>query len=293
MIIHIEFMKKFLNLQDKGDKKVMDILSIIQLDPKTWPLAVMTFLRITTLFFFLPIFGEQVVPTRLRIVLGLAFTFFIYPILSDKIHQKEMLLQWSGLTLAIATIREVIFGFAVGYSARLVIAAVSIASHAVGINMGFQVASMFSPGANDHESSFSVMQNWFVIILILTLNIHHIFLEGLVKSFIYIPIGPTPDPTSLAKVAINIAQEAFVLGLRLAAPLISVQILINLSLGLLNRALPSLNVFIISFPISFTVTMVILFISITSFLSLLGNYGMQKEVAWFESMRRVFISSGP
>ncbi|MBX9838112.1 MAG: flagellar biosynthetic protein FliR, partial [Silvanigrellaceae bacterium] len=51
----------------------MDILSVIQLDPKTWPLAVMAFLRITTMFFFLPIFGEQAVPTRLRIVLGLAF----------------------------------------------------------------------------------------------------------------------------------------------------------------------------------------------------------------------------
>lgn len=282
-------MKKFLNFQDKNNGNKMDILSVIQLDPKTWPLAVMAFLRITTLFFFLPIFGEQAVPARLRIVLGLAFTFFVYPIVSEKIYQKDMLLQWSALTLLLATLREVLFGFAAGYATKLVIFAVSIASHTVGINMGFQVASMFSPGANDHESAFSVMQNWFAIILILTLNIHHIFIEGLVKSFIFVPIGANADPTALAKVAINIAQEAFVLGIRLAAPLISVQILINISLGLLNRALPSLNVFIISFPISFIVTMVILFISITSFLSLLAHYGMEKEVAWYESMRRVFV----
>ena len=155
--------------------------------------------------------------------------------------------------------------------------------------MGFQVASMFSPGTSEHESSFAVMKNWFAIILILTLNIHHVFIEGLYKSFLVVPIGPTADAAALAKVAINIVHEVFVLGLRLAAPLISVQILINISLGLLNRALPSLNVFIISFPISFIVAMVILFITITSYLSVLGNYGMQKEVAWFESMRRVFV----
>ena len=267
----------------------MDILSAIQLDPKTWPLAVMAFLRITTLFFFLPIFGEQAVPIRLRIVLGLAFTFFVYPIISEKIYQSEMLLQWSGLTLILASLREVFFGFAVGYSAKLVIAAVSIASHTVGINMGFQVASMFSPGANDHESAFSVMKNWIAIILILTLNIHHIFIEGIYKSFLVVPIGPSVNAGALAKVALNIAQESFVLGLRLAAPLISVQILINISLGLLNRALPSLNVFIISFPISFIIAMIILFLTITSYLSVLGNYGMQKEVAWYESMRRVFV----
>ncbi|KAB8036223.1 flagellar biosynthetic protein FliR [Silvanigrella paludirubra] len=267
----------------------MDILSVIQLDPKTWPLAVMAFLRITTMFFFLPIFGEQAVPARLRIVLGLAFTFFVYPIVSERIFQSEMLLQWSGLTLILASLREVFFGFAVGYSAKLVIAAVSIAAHTVGINMGFQVASMFSPGASEHESSFAVMKNWFAIILILTLNIHHVFIEGLYKSFLIVPIGPTANASALAKVALNIAHEAFVLGLRLAAPLMSVQILINISLGLLNRALPSLNVFIISFPISFIIAMVVLFLTITSYLSVLGNYGMQKEVAWFESMRRVFV----
>lgn len=267
----------------------MDLLSVIQLNPKTWPLAVMVFLRITTVFFFMPIFGDQAVPPRLRIVLGLAATFFIYPLVSEAVYQKEMLLQWSALTLAIATVREVIFAFAIGFSAKLVLYAVSIASHAVGVNMGFQVASMFSPGANEHESAYSVFKNWIAIVLILTLNVHHIFIEGIYKSFIYVPIGATADPTALGKVAVGIAHEAFSLGLRLAAPLISVQILINISLGLLNRALPSLNVFIVSFPFSFIVTMLIMYISVTSFISLLGNYGMQKDVSWFDSMRRVFI----
>ncbi|APJ02720.1 flagellar biosynthetic protein FliR [Silvanigrella aquatica] len=269
----------------------MDILSVIKLDPETWPLAVMAFLRITTLFFFLPILGEQAVPIKLRIVLGLAFTFFVYPIVTERIHQRDLLLQWSAATIVLSSLREVFFGFASGYAAKLIISAVSIASHTVGVNMGFQVASMFSPGANDHESSFSVFQNWIVVLLILLLNIHHIFIESLVKSFINIPLGPTANPTALAKVALSIAHEAFVLGLRIGAPLIAVQILINISMGLLNRALPSLNVFIISFPVSFTVAMIVLYLSLTSFLSLISHYGMEREVAWFDSMRRVFVPS--
>ncbi|WP_186649792.1 flagellar biosynthetic protein FliR [Fluviispira vulneris] len=267
----------------------MDILSVIQFKPETWPMPIMAFLRITTIFFFLPIFGDQVVPIRLRILLGLAFTFFLYPLIADKMYHTDKLLQWSAVTLAMATLHEVFFGFAVGFAAKLVIYAVSVASHTVGINMGFQVASMFSPGLNDHESSFSVMKNWFVIILILTLNIHHIFIEGIVKSFLSVPIAGIPDKVALTRVAVSVIQEAFELGIRLAAPLLAVQILINISLGLLNRALPSLNVFIVSFPLSFLISMIILFISITSFISLLGNYGMEKEVAWFESMRRVFV----
>jgi flagellar biosynthetic protein FliR len=248
----------------------------------------MSFLRITTVFFFLPIFGDKAVPIKLRILLGLTFTFFIFPFVFDKIQQKDFLLQWSPMTLFIATIREVFFGFAVGYAAKLLFFSISVASHTVGINMGFQIASLFSPGVNENESSFSVMQNWFVVVLFLILNVHHIFFEGILKSFLYVPIGGSADPATLSKIAINIAQEAFVLGLRLAAPLIAVQLLINISLGLLNRALPSLNIFVISFPTSFVITMVIFFITITSFLYLIGTYGVEKEVAWFESMRRVF-----
>ena len=286
-------MKKFLKLEDKSKQKVltkMDILSVIQLDPHRWPLAAMLFLRVVTIFFFLPIFGDQVVPIRLRIALGIVFSFFIYPIVSDYIADKNNLLQWNAFTIAIATIREIIFAVAVGFSAKLIFFGSSIASHLVGINMGFQAASMFNPQLNERESSYSVLQNWIVVVLLLSLNIHHFFLEGIVKSFASVPIGPIPDANSFAKISLHIANEAFVLGLRLAAPLITVQILINISMGLLNRSLPALNVFVISFPISFITTMIILFLSISSLVAIISTYGFQTELMWFETMKRAFIN---
>ena len=268
----------------------MDILSAIQIDPHKWPLAAMLFLRIVTLFFFLPIFGDQVVPIRLRIALGIAFSFFTYPIVSEFLTQKDNLLQWSAFTLVIASLREVVFAIAIGFSAKLIFFGSSIASHLVGINMGFQAASMFNPTLNERESSYSVLQNWIVIVLFLTLNIHHIFIEGIVKSFVNVPIGPIPNASSLAKISLHIASEAFTLGLRFAAPLITVQILINISMGLLNRSLPALNVFVISFPLSFITTMIILFLSISSLVAIISTYGFNSEIIWFETMKRAFYS---
>ncbi|MES2616116.1 MAG: flagellar biosynthetic protein FliR [Bdellovibrionota bacterium] len=268
----------------------MDILSVVQIDPQKWPLAAMLFLRVVTLFFFLPLFGDQVVPVRLRIALGIAFSFFSYPIVSDYLKPSESLLQWNALSIATATLREIIFAVSVGFSAKLMFFGASIASHLVGINMGFQAASMFNPGMNEKESAYAVFQNWIVIVLFLTLNIHHIFLEGIVKSFVTVPIGPVPEAVSFAKISFNIAQQVFILGLRLAAPLITVQILINISMGLLNRSLPSLNVFAISFPVNFIATMIILFISISSLVAIISTYGFQSEIIWFETMKRAFYA---
>ncbi len=266
----------------------MDILSVIHIDQQRWPLVAMVFLRTVTIFFLLPIFGDQAVPARLRIGLGIAFTFFAYPIVSEFLTQKNYLIQWNVLSLLIITMRELIFAFALGFAAKLIYFGTSIASHLVGVNMGFQAASMFNPAFNDQESSYSVFKNWIVVVLFLILNVHHVFIEGIIISFASVPIGPTPDVNSFAKTGIGIAQEAFILGLRLAAPLMTVQILVNISMGLLNRSLPALNVFAISFPLSFITTMIILFLSVGSLVALISNYGFQHEIMWFETMRRAF-----
>ena len=266
----------------------MDILSVIQIDPQKWPLAAMLFLRIVTLFFFLPIFGDQVIPIRVRISLGIAFSFFTYPIVSEYFVAKDHLIQWSPFTLVIASLREVIFAISIGFAAKIIYFGSSIASHLVGINMGFQAASMFNPEINEKESSYSVLQNWLIVILFISLNIHHIFIQEIVKSFATVPIGPSPNTNTFTRIALHIAQESFVIGLRLAAPLITVQILINISLGLLNRSLPALNVFAISFPLSFLITLIILLLSVTSLISLISNYGFHQELIWFQTMKRVF-----
>jgi flagellar biosynthetic protein FliR len=123
---------------------------------------------------------------------------------------------------------------------------------------------------------------------ILCFNIHHVFIEGITRSFVSVPIGPLAEVGALTKISIGIVQEALVLGLRLAAPLITVQILINLSLGLLNRALPALNIFSIIFPVSFVICMLVLLLSFSSFAAIIASYGCEKEVAWFETMKRAF-----
>ena len=266
----------------------MDILSAIQLDPHKWPLAAMLFLRIVTIFFLLPVFGDQAIPVRVRIALGIAFSFFTYPIVSQYLHQSDNLLQWSPFTLLIATFREVIFAFAIGFSAKLVFFGTSIASHLSGVNMGFQAASMFNPSLSERESSYSVLQNWIVLVLFVTLNIHHIFIEEIVKSFVTVPIGPTFDPGSVAKIALHLVQEAFIIGLRMAAPLLTVQILVNISLGLLNRSLPALNVFTLNFPLSFLTSFFILFISMSSLFYVISHDGFLKELMWLDTMKRAF-----
>lgn len=266
----------------------MNLESLIQLDPKVWPFAVMMFLRIVSVLFFMPIFGDSTIPGRLRLLLALAMSVCIWPIVEGKIHAAPGFIQWSPLALGLATLREVFFGFSVGFAAKTLIFAASIASHMVGVNMGFQTATLFTPQTGTQESAFSSLKIWLVTILILTFNIHHIFIQGIVNSFTNIPIAAEPNPSVLMAVIMQTITSSFEIGLRIAGPLLLIQTLTTLALGLLNRALPQLNAFIISFPVSFILSMIVLFFSTSAFVRLIGQHGSLIEVAAFNRVQKAF-----
>jgi flagellar biosynthetic protein FliR len=266
----------------------MSFEDLIQLDPKIWPLAVMMFLRIVTIFFLFPIFGETAVPRQLRVAVSLVLSICIWPAVESEIRAAGNTLQWSPLTLLIATFREVTYGFAVAFAARMLLHAVSIAAQLVGVNMGFQTATLFSNFTGHQESAFSVLQGWLAVMLILGLNVHHMFLQGLADSFRTVPIAPIASPDEIARIATSIVTSSFILGLKLAAPLLVIQILLNAALGCLTRAVPQLNVFVLSFPISFLVGMIVLFFGAGMYVRYISHQGMALEAASFEHMQKVF-----
>lgn len=266
----------------------MNFETLFQLDPKAWPYAILLFLRIVTILFFLPIFGDNNIPSRVRVLIALTMGFCIWPVVEKNLVSFSGFVQWSPLSLGFATLREVFFGFSIGFASKLLTFAASIASNIVGVNMGFQTATLFSPQTGTQESSFTSLKVWLITVLILAFNIHHIFIAGIVKSFTTIPFAPTADPNNLINIVMQTVTVSFEIGIRIAAPLILIQLLTMVALGLLNRALPQLNAFVISFPLSFLLSMAVLFFSASAFVRLMGEYGGIQEVSAYEKVHKAF-----
>lgn len=276
----------------------MSIETLLQLDPRIWPLAVLAFLRILCILLWLPIFGDHNVPARLKIVIAIMMAIALWPMIESTIQVNLRLFTWDFVNLLLLTVREAFFGFALGFAARTIVYGVSIASQLVGLSMGFQSASLFNPAMGQEESAYASFQGWLLIAIILSLNIHHIFLTGIAKSFVYIPVGPTAMDAMISKTALGVITTTFEMALRLAAPVLIVQSLVSIALGLLNRAVPQLNIFVMNFPLSFLVTLMILFFSAGTMVRFVGSKFAYTEVANFEWMQKAFnpnhtIRGGP
>ncbi|MCK7505599.1 MAG: flagellar biosynthetic protein FliR [Desulfobacterales bacterium] len=88
--------------------------------------------------------------------------------------------------------------------------------------------------------------------LFFILDIHHLFIEGIVRSFDM----TTVHYTGIFNAVLKLNEMLFPLALKMAAPVILVQVLANLMIGFFSRAIPQANIFFISFPILITAGLV-------------------------------------
>ena len=257
-------------------------------DTTLWGLAIIAFLRVTTVLFFLPIFGGEGMPVRVRVLLGLVMTLAVWPILAKSVPTSTQHMTMDSMSLAIATLREVFLGFAIGFSCRMVLVAASIAANMIGLNMGFQTAATLSPIFQTQDSIFAVFKNWIVILLMLSFNIHHKFIEYIFESFKRVPVSGTINSDLILKNAVAIIETCFTVGTKIAAPFLVIQLMITLALGLLSRLVPQLNAFIASFPITYLISMVLLFFALGSIATIVARESREHQSIMTSNMITAF-----
>jgi flagellar biosynthesis protein FliR len=255
--------------------------TLLQIDSKIWPFAALLFFRILICLVFLPLFSDNAVNLRIRIVLSMAIAFLIWPVVSLEFQKQEQI-DISAIGIFLGVLRETFFGFTVGTCGKILTNAANIASHMVGVGMGFQTASMLNPQTGAMEDAFTTLKTWIMVLLMFTFKVHHIFIEEIVNSFYSVPLMFSISPNSILNTAISCVKSSFSLGIRIGAPILIAQVLITFAIGIINRAIPQLNAMVIQFPISFLVSMGIFLFSIAGIIQLVGTQGVYSE---HESLR--------
>jgi flagellar biosynthetic protein FliR len=89
------------------------------------------------------------------------------------------------------------------------------------------------------------------------MNLHFLFFDAIAQCFELIPLGGAVAHTGLMNLLIKLSSGLFVISLQLAAPVLVALLFTMAALGLAARAVPQLNVFVLSFPISFFVGLLV------------------------------------
>ncbi len=201
--------------------------------------------RILGLVASAPVVGSTGIPRRTRLMLGLAITVALAPLLPPMPAVSPS----SGAGLWIVA-QQMLIGVGMGFAMRIVFAAVEVAGEFIGLEMGLGFATFFDPTSSSQTPVVSELLNLLAILAFLALNGPLLYVATLAQSFEAIPVSTTPLGAASWKNLAELGSLMFSAGLLLALPVLVALMIINLALAVLTRAAPQLNVFAIGFPLT-------------------------------------------
>lgn len=189
-----------------------------------------------------PVFGGNWAPPMVKIGLTVLMAFA-----SMAVVPAAPVGEPAGLTLLIA--REALIGLALGFGVRVVVGAAEFAGYLAGFQLGFAYASVVDPQSGVRNNVLSTLYGLMALMVFFAIDAHHDVLRALAASYDALPIGHGGVDASLGEVVARLLGIVFFVGVQMAAPIIVVQLLVELGLGLASRAAPMLNLMAQGFPI--------------------------------------------
>ncbi|CDG81888.1 flagellar biosynthetic protein FliR [Janthinobacterium agaricidamnosum] len=205
-----------------------------------WPLS-----RILGLIAAAPLLGNSAVPTTTKIGFGVLLAMIIAPTVPALPAANPLSL--AGLLIIT---QEMLVGLAMGFSIRVVFAAVEMAGEIASLTMGLGFASFFDPMTKGRSSAISQFLALMGTMVFLAVNAHLVLLAALAESFVSLPISATPISAGGFKHLADLGGVIFGTGLQIAMPIVAALLITNVALGILTRTAPQLNLFGIGFPIT-------------------------------------------
>jgi flagellar biosynthetic protein FliR len=202
-------------------------------------------IRMTSFFVTAPMFGGTSFPLQAKIGLAVLVSVLILfvtgPIsaaVPDNLVQALMLVA-----------SEVAFGLTLGYATSLVFAGVQLGGMLMGYQMGFAVANVLDPVSNQQVSILGQFLFLFALLYFLVMDAHLILIKGMADSFAIAPAGSFAVSQMSVAWILDIFGRMFWLGLKLAMPIVGAIFLVDVSLGIIAKTVPQMNVFIVGLPL--------------------------------------------
>jgi flagellar biosynthetic protein FliR len=215
------------------------------------------FVRVGSAVMVLPGFSEVYVPPRVRLLLGLAISFVLTAPLAPSLPPVPT----EPLAFARLIGGELLLGLFLGAIARTVFATLHIAGTTIAFQSGLAAAAIFDPS----EATQGTLPGNFLattaLVLLFATDGHRMLLDALAASYVGLPAGTAPPFGDMAELLAKLLDQAFAGGVRMAAPLLLVSLLMYLGMGVLNRLMPTFQVFFIALPLQILAGFVTLMLS--------------------------------
>ncbi|MGI5978951.1 MAG: flagellar biosynthetic protein FliR [Oscillospiraceae bacterium] len=215
----------------------------------------LVFCRIGGMIFFNPLLARRNVPNGVRAGLVLLVTILIAP--ATSVASIEAL---SGFGLFMAMVKELFAGFCFGFLFQIYYYLLFVAGDVIDMGFGLSMSKAFDPGTNIQVSlTGNLFQIMFIVYFFAT-NCHLIFIKLIYSTFDLVSLGGMQFGQNVGGFMCTQFVYAFGLIIHLALPYIAASFILEISMGVLMKLIPQINVFAVQFQLNIILGMTLLFV---------------------------------
>ncbi|MBN8530622.1 MAG: flagellar biosynthetic protein FliR [Alphaproteobacteria bacterium] len=228
----------------------------------------MVFCRIGSAMMLMPGIGEFNVPIRVRLLLGIFISLIVAPVIADSIPKMP----GNPAVLAVIISSEIVTGIFFGFLCRMIFSCLHTAGMIIAMQSSLAAAVLFDPSQGTQGTAVGNFLSMVALTIMVTLNLHHLMLRGVVETYGVFPPGAAPPLGDFAAYLSTLLSSSFAVAFSLAGPIVAVSVLLYAIAGVLGRLMPQMQVFFVIVPMQLLLTFFTLIVTLTGMMLLFTQH---------------------
>ncbi len=222
--------------------------------------------RVLAILIQIPMFGSSMIPNQVKLAVGVALSIIVVPWSPVSSEAAAMPL----ISFVFAILQELIVGLLAGFVGTLTFGAFQIAGKMMDLSSGFGAGQIFNPAIGDTGSAMDQLFTLTALLFFMITNSHHTFLLALQKTFAYLPVNAVLPDLSAARL-LQMTAGFILIGVQLSLPVVGALLLTDITLGMLAKVAPQVNVFFLGLPIKVWVGVMGLMLVMSNIVPIMGE----------------------
>lgn len=213
------------------------------------------FIRILTFFSCINVIFPSGTPKVFKVVFSVFISLILSPFIPVDANVNSL------NQIIIYALMETLTGLIFGFITNMCFNSLKTAGSLIDQQLGLSMASIYDPNTNTQSTLVENILYWIGIIIFFSMNGHHYLIEGIQNSFNLVKIGQ-PILNGNFDYIINVFTQCFIIGFKIAVPMILSLVVAELLIGFISKSVPQLNVMIIGMPLKLLIGIIFLMIAL-------------------------------
>lgn len=216
-------------------------------------------MRMSSMIVIAPFFSSGVIPFRIKALIAFLISLVIFPVIAG----KNPGITGDMGTYYLLIVKEILIGLYIGFLVSIIFTAFQLAGEFYSVQIGFGISEVMDPLAQISIPLIGQLKNLIGLLVFLVLNGHHFLIKAIYRSYELAPVMPVDmvKSSGLLKFLVHSASGMFVIALKIALPVVGTVFLVSVTLGILAKAAPQMNILMLGFPLKIAVAFGVLIIT--------------------------------